>query len=216
MRVFVCVCALFVLMELLNVRQWSTTSSPTTGSAEIRLLDTIQFRHFRQFIGDIIPGVAIETLTQATLVKVVTNEADATSQDEEPIKSAELYVLVGLTPSEDTTMTEQIHHCHANETVDIEDQSWSLCGCNLFYLEGVIHEGRCREVGASKVCKKAYPCVRIGDRLDPVTNTHDETASRFRGLHKFRRRETAVEGSGEVTSCGIQGTTETIPDGEQA
>jgi hypothetical protein len=70
---------------------------------------------------DIVCRVTVGRHPQPLLVQVVSNEPDATTEDEQAIQSTDLGVLIGLLWRESTTVTQEIDKAHRDATVHIED-----------------------------------------------------------------------------------------------
>ena len=66
--------------------------------------------------------MAVERCTQALLVKVVADEADGATEDEEAVQGADLDVLVRLVRRERTTVSEQVDEADGDAAVDVEDE----------------------------------------------------------------------------------------------
>lgn len=71
---------------------------------------------------DIVSGMTVQRCPQPLLVKVVSNETDAPSEDEQAVEGTNLDVLVSLFRSEGTTIPEEIDEADSNTTIDVQDE----------------------------------------------------------------------------------------------
>jgi hypothetical protein len=66
--------------------------------------------------------MAVERCSESLLVEMVTNETDATTENEETIQRANLNVLVRLFPSERSTVPEEVNEADCDATIDVENE----------------------------------------------------------------------------------------------
>jgi len=66
--------------------------------------------------------VTVERRPQPLLIQVVSNETDATTEDEQAIQSTDLDVLVSFLWRESTTVSQEINEAHGDATVNVEDE----------------------------------------------------------------------------------------------
>ena len=71
---------------------------------------------------DIVGRVAVQRCAEALLVKVVANEADAASEDEQTVERADLDVLVCFVRCECTAVAQKINEADSNTTIDIQNE----------------------------------------------------------------------------------------------
>jgi len=66
--------------------------------------------------------MTVERCLQPLLVKMVTNEADAATKNEQTVKSTDLDVLVSLLRGKGTAITEQVNEADSNAAIDVQDK----------------------------------------------------------------------------------------------
>lgn len=71
---------------------------------------------------DIVGRMTIERSSEPLLIEVVSNEADATTQNEETIEGADLDVLVRLLAGEGAAVTKEVDEADSNATIDVQDK----------------------------------------------------------------------------------------------
>jgi len=71
---------------------------------------------------DVIGGMAVERRSESLLVEMVTNEADATTKDEETVQRANLDIFICFFPSECSAVTEKVNKADRDATVDVENE----------------------------------------------------------------------------------------------
>ena len=82
---------------------------------------------------DIVGRMTVQRSPEPLLVKMMTDEPNASSKNEQAVERADLDVLVRLLGRERTAVTEQVHEADRNATVDVEDelQDTSVVGREL-------------------------------------------------------------------------------------
>lgn len=102
---------------------------------------------------NIIRRVTVQRCTKSFLVKVVSNETDGTTKDEQTVESTNLYyrpqesentktqfrfeesyldILLCLLPRKRTTISQQIDETNSNTPIDVQDQSIFLGRSDFF------------------------------------------------------------------------------------
>jgi hypothetical protein len=71
---------------------------------------------------DVISGMAVEWRSESLLVKMVTNETNATTKDEEAVQRANLNIFICLFPGECSAITEKVNKADCYATVDVENE----------------------------------------------------------------------------------------------
>lgn len=66
--------------------------------------------------------MTVQRCTQPLLVKMVTNETDASTEHEQPVQRADLDVLVRLFGREGTGVAEEVDEANGNAAVDVENE----------------------------------------------------------------------------------------------
>ena len=84
--------------------------------------------HVGEEVGNVVPGVTVQTSAQSLLVEVVSNKTDASSEDEETVQDTHLEVVLGLFSGESTRVAEQVDEADSNtpSTLRISCPSWRL------------------------------------------------------------------------------------------
>ena len=139
--------------------------------------------------------MTVERCSQALLIQVVSNETDATTEDEQAIQSTDLDVLISFLWRESTTVSQEINEAHGNATVDVEDElqkqedivskrntnerkykatySILLRGGHLLDGKSVVQQAVAREVLGNVLLHELDTQIRVVDALDLVANTAD-------------------------------------------
>jgi len=71
---------------------------------------------------DIISRVSVKRRTEPLLVKMVSNETDATTEDEETVESPNLDIFVSFFRGEGTAVAQEIDEADGDATIDVEDE----------------------------------------------------------------------------------------------
>jgi hypothetical protein len=66
--------------------------------------------------------VTVERCPESLLVKMVTNETDATTENKETVEGADLNVLVGFFTSKGAAITQEVNKADCDATIDIQDE----------------------------------------------------------------------------------------------
>ena len=106
----------------------STLSKAALWSLSSKLLD----------VSDVVPRMAIQRLLQPQLVKVVPDEANRPTQNEETVESAESHQILTLFLGECTTGANHVHERPSNAAIDVQNQVCSLASGNLFHFQGIV------------------------------------------------------------------------------
>ena len=117
--------------------------------------------------------MTVEWCAQAFLIEMVTNEANATSKDEQAVQAPDPNILVGFFPGKCTGISEQVDKADGNATVDVQDERILLRCRHLLDGECVIEKGVAREVLLHVLLDQLDSKIRIIHRLDLVANTTD-------------------------------------------
>eukprot|EP01137_Pigoraptor_chileana_P036093 Opistho-2@31092 len=166
-------------------------------------------------IRNVVPRVAVETLLEPLLVKVVANKSNSAAKNKQSVQEAHLQVLVGLLECEASARAEEVDHAHGNAAVDIEDQI-RLLGCgDQFHLACKVEQGGRVKVLAAEVANNVDTHIGVADGLDPVAHTHDELVLLAHGIHKLLRREAGVVCLGKLLGGIVKSASKTITDGEK-
>jgi hypothetical protein len=81
-----------------------------------------------QEVGDVVPGMPVETSAQPLLVKEMGNETDASAKNEETIEDTHLQVVLSLLLGEGTTVADKVNEADSDAAVNVENQV-VLLGC---------------------------------------------------------------------------------------
>lgn len=99
-----------------------------------------------QDVGDVVPGVAVETCAQALLVEEMSNETDGAAQHEQAVENTHAEVVFGFFGAKGTRVAEQVDEADGDAAVDVEDQV-VLLGCR----DGLDRDGIVEEFAAGEV-----------------------------------------------------------------
>ena len=69
---------------------------------------------------DVVPWVSIKTLVQPQLVNVVPNKSGGPAEDKEGVQDAHLEIPVSFFARKLTRLTQKIHKCHGDGSVDVQ------------------------------------------------------------------------------------------------
>jgi hypothetical protein len=139
--------------------------------------------------------MSVERLLESLLVKVMTNETDRSSEDEESVECTDGEVLSGLLWGEGTRALEEIAEACCDSTVDVEDEGLR-CGilsqlpclsaskkqacthillraCNLLNGNSVVKSIARWELLLGESLDKLDSEIRVIDALDLVSDTRD-------------------------------------------
>jgi hypothetical protein len=125
---------------------------------------------------------------------MVSNETDATTEDEQAIQSTDLDVLISLLWCESTTVSQEIDEAHGDATVNVEDELENqrhrqqtkhkiiiirqhtvsfFSGGNLLDGKSIVQQAVAREVLDNVLLHELDTQIRVVDALDLVANTAD-------------------------------------------
>ncbi|KAF1745843.1 hypothetical protein GCK72_022290 [Caenorhabditis remanei] len=91
-------------------------------------------------VGDIIPWMAVETLLETRLIKIVTDKSNRSAQYKKSIQRSDLNGLLGFRLGEHSAVAEDINEQDCNRSVDIEDEIWFFSSGDLLDFQGVLKE----------------------------------------------------------------------------
>ena len=124
---------------------------------------------------DVVGWVTVQRRTQPLLVKVVSDEADTASENEQTIERTDLDVLVCLFRRECTRIAEQVNEAHRDTAVDIQDERVLLRGGDLLDGKRVVEQRVRREVLADVLRDELDAEIGVVGALDLVAVTRDWT-----------------------------------------
>lgn len=127
----------------------------------------------RQEVGDVIPGMSVQTSSQTLLVKIMGDQADASSQNEETVKNAHLQVIFGLFWTKGAAVAHKIDKADSNAAVNVENEVVLLGCCHGFNCNGIFEHFAAWEALLDKFFDKLYTKIGVIARLDLVANTRD-------------------------------------------
>jgi len=138
---------------------------------------------------DVVCGVAVERSAEALLVKVVADETDGATEDEQAVQGTDLDVFISFLGSEGTAIPEEIDETYGDATIDVqnelrEGQGWIetsrvethcvlLRGGHLLDGKGIIEQAMTGEVLVNILLDKLDTEIRVVDALDLVADTRD-------------------------------------------
>ena len=168
-----------------------------------------------QKVGDVVPGVTVQTGAQALLVEVVGNQTDAAAQNEQTVEDTHTHVVLDLLAGEGTAVAEQVNEADSDAAVDVEDQVVLLGGGNSLDGNGVVEQLGAGEVLLNELLDELDTQIRVVAGLDLVANTGDQLVLLAHDVHEVTGAQPLVEGLGELLGGTVQRTTETRTNGQQ-
>lgn len=115
--------------------------------------------------------MSVETSAQSLLVKVVSNQTHAATQNEETVEDTHLHVVLRLLSGESTAVAHEIHEAHSNATVDVENEVVLLGSCDSLNSNGIIQQLSAGEVFLHVVLDQLNTKIRVVAGLDTVTDS---------------------------------------------
>jgi len=144
------------------------------GNLDTRgLAGCVTLGHLGEEVGDVVPGVAVETSAQSLLVKEVGNQTNGATEDEQTVEHAHLKVVLSLLGREGTAVAEKIDEADGDGTIDVENKVVLLAGGDGLDGNGVVEELGGREVGLAELLDEGDTEIGVVARLDTVTDTGD-------------------------------------------
>lgn len=166
-------------------------------------------------VGDVVPGVTVETSAQSLLVEEVGNETDGATKDEKTVEHTHLEVVLSLLSGESAAVAHEVNEADGDGTVDVEDEVVLLAGGDGLDGDGVVEELGGGEVGLAELLDERDTEIGVVAGLDTVTNTGDELVLLPHGVNEVTGRKTLVVSTGELLSGAVKGTTEAGTDGQE-
>jgi hypothetical protein len=105
------------------------------------------------------------------LIQKVCNQTDTTAKHEQAVQNAHAQVVFCLFWREGAAVAEEVNKADSDATVDIEDQIVFLGGSNGLDSDGVVKKFVGREVLDDEFLDELDTQIRVGTRLDTVTDT---------------------------------------------
>jgi hypothetical protein len=126
-----------------------------------------------QEVGDVVPGMPVETGPQPLLIEVVGNQTDTSAEHEKTVEDTHLKVVLSFLGSESTTTTDKINEADSNAAVDVKDKV-VLLGC-CYGLDGksIIEKLGAWEVFLDVLLDELDTKIGVVAGLDPVADTRD-------------------------------------------
>jgi hypothetical protein len=133
----------------------------------------IALGHLGEEVGDVVPGVTVETGAQSLLVEEVGNQTNGATKDEQTVEHTHLEVVLSLLGGEGTAVAEQVDEADGDGTVNVEDKVVLLAGGDGLDGNGVVEELGGGEVGLAELLDERDTEIGVVARLDTVANTGD-------------------------------------------
>jgi hypothetical protein len=115
----------------------------------------------------------VQAGTQSLLIQEVCNQTDTTAKHEQTVQNTHAQVVLCLFWREGAAVAEQVNKADGDATVNIEDQVVFLGGCNGLDGDGVVKKFVGGEVLDDEFFDELDTQIRVGARLDTVTDTGD-------------------------------------------
>ena len=124
-------------------------------------------------VGDVVPGVAVETSAESLLVEEVGNQTNGATKDEKTVEHTHLEVVLGLLGGEGTAVAHEVNEADGDGTVDVENEVVLLAGGDSLDGNGVVEELGGGEVGLAELLDERDTEIGVVAGLDTVANTGD-------------------------------------------
>ena len=86
-----------------------------------------------QEVGDVVPGMPVQTSTQPLLVKEMGNETDGATEDEKTVEDTHAEVVLSLLWREGAAVAQQVDEANSDAAVDVEDEVVLALDTALFF-----------------------------------------------------------------------------------
>jgi hypothetical protein len=112
----------------INCLQWflhppkAAKSGRTSQWHSLHLAQHSRLAQVRDVDEDVVCRVTVQRCTQPLLVKVVTDETNASSEDEQPVQGADLDVFICFFGCEGTRVAKEVDEADGNATVDVKNE----------------------------------------------------------------------------------------------
>ena len=137
------------------------------------LAGSVALGHLGEEVGDVVPGVTVETGTKSLLVEEVGNQTNGATKDEQTVEHTHLKVVLSLLGGECTAVAEKVDEADGDSTVNVEDKVVLLAGGDGLDRNGVVEELGGGEVGLAELLDERDTEIRVVARLDTMTDTGD-------------------------------------------
>lgn len=115
----------------------------------------------------------VKTGAQSLLVEVMGNQTNAASENEQAVENTHAEVVLSLFRGEGAAVAEEVDEADSDTTVNVQDEVVLLGGGDGLHSDGVIEEFVGGEVLRDKLFDELDTEIRVGSRLDTVTDTGD-------------------------------------------
>jgi hypothetical protein len=117
--------------------------------------------------------MSVKTSAQSLLIKVMSNQTDAATEDKETIEHTHAEVVLSFLWREGATVAEKVNEADSDTTVNIKDEVVFLGSGDGFDGNGVVQEFMGGEVLRDEFLDQLDSEIGIGSRFDTVTDTRD-------------------------------------------
>lgn len=117
--------------------------------------------------------MSVEAGPQPLLVEEVSDETDASAEDEKTIENTHFKVVLGLFIGESTAIAHKVNKADGNAAVDVQNQVVLLRCCHSLDGKSIVEHLGAREVGLNIVFNKLDTKIGVVSGLDPVADTGD-------------------------------------------
>lgn len=161
----------------------------------VHLAQNTRLPNIRHIDEDIVRRMTVEGCPESLLIKVMTDESNASSKNEQSVQGTDLDVLIGFFAGESTAITEQVDEADGDASIDVQDElkrrgievseeprgvnkesetySILLGSGDLLNSQSVVEESVTGEVLGDVLLDELDTQIGVVDALDLVANTRD-------------------------------------------
>jgi len=159
--------------------------------------------------------MTVKTSTQTLLVEEMGNKTNASAKNKETVENTHLEVILSLLGGEGTAVADKIDEADSNAAINVENQVILLGGGDSLDSKSVVKELVAREVVENVFLNELDSEIGVVSGLDTVSNTGNELVGLAHAVDEVTGAETLVEGTGELLSGTVKGTTKSGANGQE-
>lgn len=117
--------------------------------------------------------MSVETSTQSLLIEIVSNQTNATTENEQAIENTNPEVVLDLFTGKCTAGPHEINEANSNATIDVQNQVVLLRCCHRLNGNGVIEETGTGEILLCVFLDQLDTKIGVVAGFDSMPNTGD-------------------------------------------